>query len=70
MGSVISVRLTQPKVRGLMDSILSVLRLPPNKDTSLTIYFTFPDQVEQGVDCLSQLRHLGRLAEAGSGADY
>ena len=22
------------------------LRLPPNKDTSLTIYFTFPDQVE------------------------
>ena len=26
----------------------SVLRLPPNKDTSLTIYFTFPDQVEQG----------------------
>jgi hypothetical protein len=26
----------------------SVLRLPPNKDTSLTIYFTFPDQVQQG----------------------
>jgi hypothetical protein len=24
------------------------LRLPPNKDTSLTIYFTFPDQVLQG----------------------
>ena len=24
------------------------LRLPPNKDTSLTIYFTFPDQVQQG----------------------
>jgi hypothetical protein len=26
----------------------SVLRLPPAKDTSLTIYFTFPDQVQQG----------------------
>lgn len=26
----------------------SVLRLPPNKDTSLTIYFTFPDGVPQG----------------------
>jgi len=26
----------------------SVLRLPPNKDTSLTIYFTFPDSVRQG----------------------
>lgn len=24
------------------------LWLPPNKDTSLTIYFTFPDQVQQG----------------------
>jgi len=24
------------------------LRLPPNKDTSLTIYFTFPDSVPQG----------------------
>jgi hypothetical protein len=26
----------------------SVLRLPPNKDTSLVIYFTFPDSVRQG----------------------
>jgi hypothetical protein len=26
----------------------AVLRLPPAKDTSLTIYFTFPDQVQQG----------------------
>jgi hypothetical protein len=25
-----------------------VLWLPPAKDTSLTIYFTFPDQVQQG----------------------
>lgn len=25
-----------------------VLRLPPGKDTSLIIYFTFPDQVQQG----------------------
>jgi hypothetical protein len=25
-----------------------VLRLPPAKDTSLTIYFTFPDEVQQG----------------------
>jgi len=26
----------------------SILWLPPGKDTSLTIYFTFPDQVQQG----------------------
>jgi hypothetical protein len=49
------------------------LYLPPGIDTSLTIHFTFPDQVPGGGGqflSLSQLRHLGGLAEAGQGVDY